>query len=63
MILEPKHKKLLKPVTIEKETVKKKYQVPYVQTKGFWILLRVILNWWHSPFKYGTVWIRSKYTM
>ncbi len=58
MILEPKHKNFTGSLQI-KETVKKniKHQAPYVYTKGFWLLLllcyyfKIILNWWHSPFK------------
>jgi hypothetical protein len=40
MILEPKHKNFADPSQI-KETVKKNiwYQAPYVNTKGFWMLL------------------------
>ncbi len=67
MILESKHKTFRGPLQIRETVNKIKYQAPYVHTKGFWIILlfKIILNWWHSPFKieiHKLFWWRTIFT-
>ncbi len=57
MNLEPKHKNLTGPLKI-KATVLKRFNIRrHVSTlSGFWmLLLKIILNRWHSPFKRSRV--------
>jgi hypothetical protein len=53
MILEPKHKKFKGPLQI-KETVKERFKISrYIPIRRAFecYYLKVILNWWHSPFQ------------